>query len=203
MKEKYIVISSLLACCLLYYVEQVLAVDYVVKTLCKIALFVAIPYCYRHFMEQQDGAEKKKPAAGSLKSGLFFGMAAFAIISVAYGLFQNALDLPAIAQELQQKSKITPANFLLVGSYITLGNSLLEELFFRGFIFLSLYKLGRKRWAYCYSSLLFAVYHIAIFRTWFTPGLMVLALLSLVAVGFIFNWLNAKSGNWLNSWLAP
>ena len=90
---------------------------------------------------------------------------------------------------------------MLVGIYITLGNSFLEEFFFRGFIFLNLYNQGYKKIAYIYSSLLFGVYHIAIFKTWFSPLLTVLALLGLVIAGIVFNWIDTKSENFINSWI--
>ncbi|WP_352418238.1 CPBP family glutamic-type intramembrane protease [Proteiniborus sp.] len=35
----------------------------------------------------------------------------------------------------KKKPRITPVNFIYVSLYITFGNSFLEEIFFRGFIF--------------------------------------------------------------------
>ncbi|MBZ9635369.1 CPBP family intramembrane metalloprotease [Clostridium sp. FP1] len=85
--------------------------------------------------------------------------------------------------------------------YITFGNSFLEEYFFRGFYLLKSYELKSKKFAYIYSSLLFGVYHIAIFKTWFNSGLVGLALIGLISIGFIFNWLDTRSKNFINSWL--
>ena len=202
-----IVLSTALACLLLYVVEQVLGVNYLVKTLVKLVLFAGIPWGYAWLTDSTPQVGECRVRRGlrmlpaSLKLGLFLGAATFGAIFLAYFLFQSALDLPAIARELQEKSRITPSNFLLVGAYVTFGNSLLEEWFFRGFVFLTLHRLGWSRLAYGYSSLLFALYHIAIFRTWFSPGLMILALLGLVTIGLIFDWLNAKTDHFLSSWL--
>ena len=202
MKEKYIIPASLFSCILLYFIEQVLGVNYAVKTISKIMLFTAIPYLY--FIKKSSLKKLinyKKIDSHHLKMGLLFGIASFFIVLTAYYLTRNAINLQSIADELQSKSGITPANFILVGLYITFGNSFLEEFFFRGFIFLNLYESGYKKVAYIYSSLLFAVYHIAIFKTWFNIWLTGLALIGLIAVGFIFDWLDTKSGNFINSWL--
>lgn len=200
-KKKYITIASSAACVLLYIVEQVLAANYLVKTLAKIVLFGGIPwYYYRSLGRSTSGSSKV--TLKSLRIGTLLGADAFGVILATYAVLQGLLDLPAIALELQQKSQITPSNFLLVGLYITFGNSFLEELFFRGFIFRALHGLGQARLAYWYSSLLFGLYHIAIFQTWFSPWLIGLALLGLASIGLIFNWINAQANHLYNSWLA-
>ena len=63
------------------------------------------------------------------------------------------------------------------------------------------YQAGNKVFAYLFSSVLFAIYHVAIFATWFNVWLILLALLGLFIVGILFNWLNTKSNNFLNSWI--
>ncbi|WP_369404955.1 CPBP family intramembrane glutamic endopeptidase [Piscibacillus salipiscarius] len=77
----------------------------------------------------------------------------------------------------------------------------LEEFYFRGFIFLKFYQSGYHVLGYIFSSALFAIYHVAIFATWFNFELILLALAGLFVVGLIFNWLNTKSNNFLNSWI--
>jgi membrane protease YdiL (CAAX protease family) len=102
---------------------------------------------------------------------------------------------------METKSKITAANFIFIAIYITLGNSLLEEFFFRGFIFLNLRQLGKEKFAYLFSALLFAIYHISIFQSWFTLPLMLLSLFGLFTIGIVFNWLNTKTNTIINSWI--
>jgi uncharacterized protein len=204
MKQKYIIISSLISCTVLYFMEQVLEVNYALKTLSKLILFIIVPYIYIKFISKSDirtklnlmHLDKKK-----LKLGFLFGISSFLIVLVSYGLFKGVMDLDSIAKELQNKSKITPANFVFVGLYITFANSFIEEFFFRGFIFLNLYNMKKQKSAYIYSSLLFGLYHIAIFKTWFNVWLILLCLVGLITVGFVFNWLNTKSKNFINSWL--
>jgi membrane protease YdiL (CAAX protease family) len=204
MNKKYIITSSLITCIILYFVEQVLGVNYAVKTLSKVVLFILIPYLYIKIVKKSTLREElnfRKLDKKHLKLGFLFGISSFLIILAAYFLVGQYIDFNSIAVELENKSKITPANFIFVGLYITFGNSFLEEFFFRGFIFLSLYELKTKRLAYIYSSVLFGLYHITIFKTWFNLGLISLALFGLIAVGFIFNWLDTKSENFINSWI--
>jgi membrane protease YdiL (CAAX protease family) len=204
MNKKYIIISSLVACIILYFIEQVLGVNYAVKTLSKVVLFMLLPYIYIKLIKKSTLKEElnfRKLNVKHLKLGLLFAISSFLIIIIAYFIVGQYIDFNSIAVELQNKSKITPGNFIFVGSYITFGNSFLEEFFFRGYIFLSLYELKAKRLAYVYSSVLFGVYHMGIFKTWFNLGLIGLALFGLIAVGFIFNWLDTKSENFINSWI--
>lgn len=204
MKKRYIIISSLIACILLYFVEQVLVVSYVVKTVIKILFFILIPYIQMKIIKKQQTSKainSERINKHHLKMGFLFGILSFFIILITHYLLRNVIDLQSISYDLQNKSKITASSFIFVGLYITLGNSFLEEYFFRGFVFLNLYELKSKKFAYIYSSLLFGLYHIAIFKTWFSIELVGLALIGLITIGFIFNWLDTKSKNFFNSWI--
>ena len=204
MKKRYIILSSLIACIILYFVEQVLVVTYVVKTVIKVMFFIAIPYIYMKFIKKQTlstSINKKNIDKHHLKMGILFGGLSFLIILIAFYVLRNIINLQGISEDLQSKSKITASSFIFVGLYITLINSFIEEYFFRGFIFLNLYKLKSKKVAYIYSSLLFGLYHIGIFKTWFNVGLVGLALIGLISIGFVFCWLDTKSNNFINSWI--
>lgn len=204
MKKAYIIVISLAACIILYLVEQVLAVDYITKTAVKLILFTIIPFVHIKLMKKssvKDGLNLRRFETSTFKLGLILGAASFAIIIAAYFIFGGYIDFNGIVQELQTKSKVTSANFIFVGLYITFCNSFLEEFFFRGFIFLNLYNQGFKKLAYIYSSVLFGVYHIAIFKTWFNPLLIGLVLFGLISVGIIFDWIDTKTENFMNSWL--
>lgn len=204
MKKAYIIVASLAACIILYLIEQALAVNYITKTIAKLILFIAIPYIYLKFVKKssiKDGLNLRRFEASTFKLGFILGTVSFVVIIIAYLILREYIDFNGIVQELQSKSKITPSNFIVVGLYITFGNSFLEEFFFRGFIFLNLFKQGSKKFAYIYSSVLFGVYHIAIFKTWFNPLLIGLALFGLISIGIIFDWLDTKTENFMNSWL--
>lgn len=203
--ERFIILSTLLACFILYVVEQGVGVNYAIKTILKISIFIGLPISYVKLINKQNISEALKLKNLNLrdfKTGFIAGLLFFTIVMGAYFIVGNQIDFHMIAQELQTKLKVTPLNFIFIGLYITFGNSFLEEFFFRGFIFMNLYELRSKKIAYVYSSILFSLYHIAIFRTWFTLPITFLALFGLVSVGFLFNWMDTKSRNFINSWIA-
>ncbi|GAA0488063.1 hypothetical protein GCM10008986_12050 [Salinibacillus aidingensis] len=136
-----------------------------------------------------------------LKGGFGLGIAAFIIVLLSFILLKDYINMDGITGDLRSRLNITLETYIFVAIYITFGNSLLEEFFFRGFIFLKLYQANYKTFAYLFSSSLFAIYHMAIFATWFNIWLILLAIVGLFTIGIIFCWLNTKSNNFLNSWI--
>ncbi len=203
MKNKTIIFYSLFVASLLYYIEQDIGVDYVSKTVLKIFLFLVIPFIYTfktaRSMEKELETETKP---NQIRYGLIVGLLSFIAIFVAYNLLGRFIDLGSIQNELQNKLGITAMNFIFVGLYITFVNSLLEEYFFRNFIFLSIFKSHRKIFAYIYSSALFSLYHIAIFAKWFEPAITIICIVGLFTIGLIYNFINSKKKNFVNSWIA-
>ncbi|WP_352420188.1 type II CAAX endopeptidase family protein [Proteiniborus sp.] len=199
--KNYIIISSIVACIMLYFIEQVFVMSYFIKTLCKILFFTILPYIYIRLIRKSYLSNRIKINKKDLYIGTGLGIFCFTVIIAVYFILKEVIDLNNIANELQTKSKVSPSNFLMVALYITFVNSFLEEFFFRGFIFLNLYELGFKKLAYIFSSALFALYHIGIFRNWFNIWLVILSIFGLVSVGFTFNYIDTKSKNFINSWI--
>lgn len=201
-KTIYIIISSLIAILFLYIIEQHIKVSYFIKTATKIIIFILIPYCYVKFINKDNMIKQMRfKSDKNLKYGFILGMLSFLIVIISFVILKYQINFDDIINELETKSKITAGNFIFIGLYITFINSFLEEFFFRGFIFLNLYELGKTRLAYIFSSLLFALYHIAIFKTWFNIYLTIVALIGLIIIGLIFNYVDTKSKNLLNSWV--
>jgi len=190
-----VIILSLLVVTLLYLTDQIIHVPYHIRIPIKILLFGVLPILYYKLILKKS-LKPKIIINKKFYLSLGIGIAAAIIVLSAYFILQNYIDLNLIATELKEKEKITAMNFIFAAIYITFINSFLEEFFFRGFIFL---QLNRTKFAYIFSSLLFGLYHISIFQTWFNIWIMALALFGLTAVGFILNWLNEKSI--LNSWI--
>lgn len=204
MRTRYIIAVSLAVCSIMYVLEQIIAVDYSAKTAAKIVLFAAVPFIHFMLSGKTDFTENIRP--GNLRKSAFrveilLGAASFGGIICLYFLLGSFIDFGAVARELGAKSKIDATNFPFVGTYIVFGNSFLEELFFRGFVFLSLYMKGLRKLAYIYSSVLFGAYHVAIIGTWVSPLLLLLAVLGLALVGACFDWLDSRSGSIVNSWI--
>ncbi len=199
--RSFIIASSIIACIILYFIEQVLVMSYLVKTLCKIVFFTALPFIYIRFINRSSVSNRTKLNKKELYIGAGLGILCFVVLMAAYFILKDVIELNTIANELQTKSKVNPSNFLLVAFYITFVNSFLEEFFFRGFVFMNLFELGFRKLAYIFSSVLFALYHISIFKNWFNPWLIALAIFGLVSVGFIFNYIDTKSKSFINSWI--
>ena len=139
------------------------------------------------------------PDRKSLKTAGILALAVFLFLTVAYMLLAPWLDLSAIPEKLRYND-VTAENFPLIAAYITLGNSLLEELFFRGFAFLTLRNYTSEKFAYFFSALAFALYHVSILDGWFHPVWFGLFLVGLAVGGLIFNFLGRKGSLWCG-WL--
>ncbi|PKR78409.1 CPBP family intramembrane metalloprotease [Halalkalibacillus sediminis] len=200
----HLISLSLVSCLLLLFIEQGIEASYIVKTVSKIGLFVFIPVIYIKYIFRENLStflNVKKIDFPRLKVGFLAGIGSFVILIVSFILLEEWIDTTGIILDLNQRLGITYETFIWVALYITFGNSFIEEFYFRGVLFLKIYQEGDKLLAYIFSAGLFAFYHVAIFALWFNVWLIGLALLGLFAIGLIFNWLNTKSNNFLNSWI--
>ncbi|SDN08362.1 CPBP family intramembrane glutamic endopeptidase [Tenuibacillus multivorans] len=199
-----IIVLTVVSCLMLYVIEQVLLASYIVKTGSKIVLFLLIPLWYIKIVLKEpiwhslrlNHIDKRR-----LAYGFSLGIVSMVIIILAYVILQDFIQAETIILDLRERLNITFETYIFIALYITFGNSLLEEFYFRGFIFLKFYQSDYKLLGYIFSSGLFAVYHVAIFATWFDIWLIGLALIGLFTVGIVFCWLNTKTNNFLNSWI--
>lgn len=119
------------------------------------------------------------------------------LIIGAFLLLQTHIDIASLRDDLLQ-SGITPRVFPFIALYILIGNSVIEEFFFRGLL-PSLF--GQSKMRFILPPFFFAVYHIAIFLPWFTLPILLLAVGGLWAGGLIFQLVNEKSHTILPSWI--
>lgn len=124
----------------------------------------------------------------------------FLTITIGYLISSLFFDYKQVVTGLKEQN-ITLKNFKYIFVYIVFINSLLEEIFFRGFANILLAKYIGENKATIFSSLMFAIYHIAIMESMFNIGMMVLLVVGLFIVGFIFSYLNNKNKNIYNSYL--
>ena len=118
----------------------------------------------------------------SLALGLFVFLFAFAAFAVLRPLLDPAMVVGALSDV-----GITGSSYPYVFLYVLLVNAAMEELFFRGFVFLNLFRMGFKRFAHVFSSLLFALYHVSVLKSGAAPGVLLLGIGGLVAAGLVFN----------------
>ena len=202
----YIIAASILTVAILYITDQVLMLSYNVKIMVKLVTFITFPIIYISTTKNNvvsDSIENAKKNLRKLKIksiSTVLGILLFMFLLGVYFIFKGFLDIDAIRMDFISKYKITKDSLLLYGLYMSFVNSLLEEFFFRGFIFLNLKKIGYRRIGYMASSLLFAIYHIANFQNWFSPLLYILAIAGLFIGGTIFNLLDDRDNTFFNSW---
>lgn len=195
------VIGIALVCCLaMALVDGVLRPSYAVKSVIKIALFLGLPLLLSLRSKELSCLSLFRFPKKGLLTALALGLGVYAVILGGYFLVRPYFDFSGIAGNLTQNAGVTKDNFLAVSLYISFVNSLLEEFFFRGFVFTNLKKLSTRYFAYGFSALVFAAYHVAMMLGWFSPALFILVMLGLTAGGMIFNFLNEKLGTIYISW---
>lgn len=194
MKQTQRILCTIVLICLsMAFVEAVLQPGYAVKSAIKLLLFAAAVCAL--------GDVRRWFRREGLGLGLLLGGGIFAVILLAFFLFRPFLDLDAIAAGLLGKEGISRENFLWVALYISIVNSLLEELLFRGLGWLQLRKHTSEGFAMIFSAAAFAAYHVAILDGWFTWWVYGLCMLGLFVGGLIFSFLDRR-GSLLPSWLA-
>ena len=192
---------AIVSCAVMALVDSVLKPGYAIKSAIKLVMFLGLPL----LLSLRDRELSLKPLLRFKKKGflaaLGLGIGLFALILGAYWGFSRFADFSAIAGALTQNAGVNRDNYLLVTTYVAFANSFLEELFFRGFLFMNLKKLKNRRFSYCFSSAAFSLYHTAMMIGWFDWWLFALVLAALFVGGLIFNRLNEKQETVYTSWL--
>ena len=183
------------------FVDGVLRPGYAVKSAIKVALFLLVPLTSSRLDRDVLYLQLFRPKKKGLIPALLLGVGIYGLILGAYFAVAPFFDFSKIAGSLKGDMGVTGENFLFVSLYISFVNSLLEEFFFRGFIFTNLKRFSGRGTAYWFSAAVFSLYHVAMMVGWFSPFLFVLVVLGLFAGGVIFNFLNEKADTIYCSWL--
>ena len=204
MKAKnYAIFSVLISTLLMCFVDGIISPPYLYKSIIKIVLFLLIPLGY-FLLYMDKGAFLKKlfiPKKKDFLLALLLGIGVFVVIMIAYFLLGDYIDLSGIKESLTTGIGVTADNFVYVAIYISFVNSLLEEFFFRGYAFLMLKEEKGRKFAYIFSSAMFALYHVGMTSGWFNILIYILSMAGLFIGGCIFNYLNEKCENIYPSWL--
>lgn len=201
-KSVYIIASVFVFSVLVDLIDAVIQPNYFAKIPIKILFFLALPMIF--FIANKEEFKEFKKLFVFKKSGIFksllLGAAVYAVIMSAYLLLRDIIDFSRVTSSLTDGMGITAENFIYVSLYISLMNSFLEEFFFRGYGFITLKKYTGRKFAYIFSSAVFAVYHIGMLIGMFGIGALSLLLFGLIVGGCIFNYLNEKNENIYSSW---
>lgn len=195
MKRKAIKILTVIviSCLMMAFVERVVQPGYLVKSVLKLTIFAfGVFLC---------GGMQGLLRRDGIMHGVILGSVIYGTVLGAFLLFRSFIDLKTIAAGLLDKEGVTGDNFLWVALYISVVNSFLEELLFRGLAYLHLRRYVPEWFAMLFSAAAFSVYHVAILTGWFVWWVYGLCLLGLFLGGLIFNLLDRKGGI-LPSWMA-
>ena len=201
-RSLYIIFALFVFSLAVTYIDAFVHPPYFSKIPIKILFFLVLPLLYFAFNREAFAdfkalfAFKKK----GLGISLLLGLGIYAVIVGGYFATRNIFDFSAVTTSLGEGMGITKDNFIYVALYISLMNSFLEEFFFRGFGFILMKKYTTRTFAYLFSPILFAIYHVGMTAAMFDIVLLLLILSGLVAGGIIFNYLNEKNGNIYSSW---
>lgn len=202
MLSLYIVVASILVVGILYIVDQRFLVSYNTKIIIKLILFSVVPFVYIKLSKDNFVKKSFKNHTPALKMDISKALGIFVVIVLIIGfiIFRNLFDVNTIVYDFRNKYQIVGNQILYYGLYLSFVNSLLEELFFRGFIFLGLKHINCTKFGYIFSSFMFSIYHIANFKNWFNPLVFILCLVGLFIGGLIFAALDDKKDTFFNSW---
>ncbi len=149
------------------------------------------------------------PVTRGVGLGLWFGLAVAAAMIAVYHNWLKSTDFFAAA-EGQMREKIAgfqlaePWKFVALGVFYSLFHSLLEEYYWRWFVFGQLRMMIPVWVAVAVSSLGFMAHHVIVLATYFGLASPVTWIFSLgIAVGGAFwAWLYHRSGSLLGPWLS-
>lgn len=197
----WIITATVLCCGVMSLVDGVIRPDYWTKSAIKVLLFLGLPFVLTRFFRQLRFGSLFRFQKKGFFIALGLGVGLYVLTLCAYQVVKLFYDFSVVAENLSENAGVTRDNFLLISLYISFINSLLEEFFFRGFLFTNLKGLTSRRFAYLFSAAAFALYHMGMLRGWFSPLLFLLALTALIVGGMIFNFLNEKQETIYTSWL--
>ncbi|WP_284140077.1 CPBP family intramembrane glutamic endopeptidase [Virgibacillus sp. LDC-1] len=199
-RTQYILISTIVTCSLLAFIEHGLPINYGIKTISKVVLFGLVIFIYKQVFRDftwKAPVSLHKLGKKQITRMLLLGFISAGVVLLAFVILQPFLDLSSIKTDLTDRLGISATGFIWVGLYVTFGNSFLEEYFFRGFIF---FNLPRKL-AYAFAPVLFAAYHIPMIILWFSPILVAVCFFGLWLIGIIFHIVNEKNKSIWASWM--
>jgi len=194
-----VMIAAAICCGVMALVDGVIQPGYAIKSAIKIAVFALLPLVLTQFFRLTSIRDIFRIRKKGFAIALGLGIGIYLLIIGAWWVSKHWVDFSGIAGNLTKSAGVSKDNFLYVSLYISFVNSLLEEFFFRGFLFTNL-KTNR-RLAYCFSALAFSLYHVAMMIGWFNFWLTGLVLLGLFVGGLIFNALNEHNDCIYVSWL--
>lgn len=200
--NRNLIIYSLFSIVALIVLEDILALDYIPKQILRITLFLIIPLFGIYVLRKSNLKNEikfEKPTLKELKLPFLIGIVIFIGTIGGYFMLQFMFDAEVSTNGAAEYG-INPRNILIWGFYLSFINSLVEEFFFRGYIFYTLEHKSYKL-AIIVSSVLWAVYHVVIFITIFQIYTVIFTIVGLSFIGIILAYTNRFGKSFINSWI--
>jgi membrane protease YdiL (CAAX protease family) len=171
----------------------------------------SFPACYVLWTEP-GRLRPAPPTRRGLAAGAAFGvLAAAAILGLYYARLRPELvklGAPAqIAAKVRQFGMDSPAAFLVMAAFISVGHSLLEEYYWRWFVFGRLRRRVPVGWAVVISALAFTAHHVIILAVYvrgpeaFLTRVLPLSL-GIAVGGAVWAWLYHRTGSIYAPWVS-
>jgi len=122
------------------------------------------------------------------------------IYLTSFFVFKNFLDISTITSKLNSLININLTNLIFIGLYIIIFNSLLEEYFWRGFLFAKLDKILKSWQAYLITGIAFSFHHVMFYYNWFNLGFFLLVTFGLTVYALIMNYVFKKYQDLFSCW---
>ena len=201
-KEKIGIIAVVIICCVVMaLVETIIEPAYFVKSAVKVIVFLLLPLVSMKLLDIKVFDNNFVLNKKDMIKLLFLGFLIYAVIIGVFFLTRDIFDYTSLVESLSADQKVNSSSFIPIALYISFCNSFLEEFLFRFISFIKLSEYISKNIAYIFSSVMFAVYHIAMIGSSFPLPLLILSLFGLAIGGFVFDLVDAKSKNIYNSWI--
>ncbi len=168
--------------------------NYFLSSIYKLVFFV--PIVYRIFFYKSSFKKSitegfkwnqfKRNFLPTLGLSVLFG----AIFLSAFLIFKDYLDFSSMISNLDSLVGVNKSNILYIGAYVILLNSVLEEYFWRGFMFKELKGIT----GYLLTGFGFALHHVMLIYAWFSWPYILVMTLGLAGFGMVMNKIYEKYG---------
>lgn len=140
--------------------------------------------------------------------GIAFGLAVAAALWLLYWGLQGQPLLEQALQPIREKIREmgvdSPVGFIALGVFYSLFHSLLEEYYWRWFVFSGMRQYVNLSWAIVISSLAFAAHHVVVLWAYFahSPGMTIFLALCVAMGGGVWAWLYSRSESIFPAWIS-
>jgi len=200
-KSLELIALVIVSCIAMAIIEVIIEPAYFIKSLLKITFFFIVPFFFIRLKNERVFADSFALNRKNVLNLLGLGLVIYIVIMVAFFLTKGIFDYSTLVKSLSTDQNVSHKSFIWIALYISFCNSLLEEFLFRFVAFIKLSEYTTKKVAYSFSSIAFALYHIAMVGGSFPLPLLLLALVGLAIGGLIFNYVDHKNKNIYNSWI--